>query len=81
MQDVVLAEDVKLDGNMESWVWLVFLDATYFRLQQKEEEEVFVQVESQEKQVESIWKGRYSSSQRKFLRSGQDDWCPSSDSQ
>ena len=46
---MVLAEDVKLDGNMESWVWLVFLDATYFRLQQKEEEEVFVQVESQEK--------------------------------
>ena len=42
MEDVELVEDVKLGGDMESWVALVFLDATNWQLKQQEEEEVLM---------------------------------------
>ena len=71
---------MELDGDMESWVGLVLLDAAYWRLQQKEEEEVLERAERQVKYFESIQKGRYHSSQRRYLHSGKDDWQPSSDS-
>ena len=44
-----LDEDMELDGDMESWVGLVLLDAAYWRLQQKEEEEVLERAERQVK--------------------------------
>ena len=59
MEDVELVEDMELDGDMESWVGLVFLDAAYWRLQQKYKEEVLARAERQEKWVESLRKGRY----------------------
>ena len=54
MEDVELVEDVKLGGDMESWVALVFLDATYWQLKQQEEEEVLMWQERQEKWVHSL---------------------------
>ena len=66
--DVVMdMADVELDGDMESWVGLVFLDATYWRFQQKEEEELLARYERQGKWFESLWKGGYLQSQ--YLRS------------
>ena len=58
-----------MDGYTESWVGLVFLDAAYWKLNQKEEEEVLERADQQAKWAESLWKGRYRSSQRRCLRS------------
>ena len=41
--------DVELDGDMELWVGMVLLDATYWQLQQQEGGGVLAREERQEK--------------------------------
>ena len=62
-EEVELVEKLELDGDMESWVELVFLDAAYWILKQQEEEKVLAWGERQGEWVKGLREGRYLQSQ------------------